>query len=109
MEERGPIYRARRDFRNFARDLHPHPDDESYRYLQAWLGDWLIRGDGVAATAGNYETWLRTCVDIADAVFRQEINLDVDGIHEPSQGAAQCFDRVGYEAVVYQREHPDPS
>lgn len=124
MERGGSsIANARRSFEYFARNLQTDPHDVEFNYLQEWLGQWLEHGDGPAATGGNYETWLRVCIDIADAVMRHELSLNyagteeagyadarerrIEGLHEPGYTGAYFLDRAGYEAEVYQREHPE--
>jgi hypothetical protein len=111
---------------------------EDFTHLQDYLAVWLEAGDegeAVRYTGRNYETWLRTIVHIADAVFRDPSLLDfggtpppdaetaavqsteemyavppyerrVVGIRDPSRNSSLVFDRYYYEHVAYRHAHP---
>ena len=125
MESAGPIAEARADFAQFVgqydtRQYYIRPDTEELDYLQEYLDGWLEDGDAVAVTGRSFETYLRACIDIADAVFRDTLSLDYKGspgakykdayprrvsaIHEPGLGANRFTERAHYEIVAYRKE-----
>jgi hypothetical protein len=89
---------------------------ERFRYLGNWIKEWLRFGDGVEFTGRNYETYLRVCLDIADAALCGQVDfsrlartanlppVQIDGIdnpHDPTDYA----DRAIYEVAVTRWEH----
>src|SRR5256885_2917934 len=124
MEKGGPIARARKGFQQFVREF----DDTfarhggEFEYLQDWLYAWLQAGNGIEWTGRSYETYLRTCLDIADAAFRGQINYDyrgsakenyrdarprrIEAIHNPDNSdEAYYADRATYEQLATELEY----
>lgn len=120
MERDGPIADARQNFQDFVQwqDLSIR-DTKIHRYAQEWLYDWIHNGDGVAQTGRSYETYLRVCLDIADATMRGEIDYgyrghidphyseefyrrerEVVAIHNPDSPSADYAERTTYEGAI---------
>lgn len=125
MEQTGPIARARGDFQTFVHGFDTYqlansdvPEDErTIRYLGFFLRSWLEEGHGLRMTGGNYESYLRVSLDIADAVMQGNIDFNyngsserepyerqIDGIHNPGdEHVAEYADRMLYEQLAHDR------
>ncbi|MEC3976225.1 hypothetical protein [Amycolatopsis sp. H20-H5] len=123
MEEKNPIAFARDNFAGFVCRLELSGYDEGTdSYLQEYLTGWLEEGNGIELTGGNYETYLRVALDIADAAMCGAINFDYQGtkdyafkdayprrvvaIHQPNAPSSHYADRQEYEVIAYRRAHP---
>jgi hypothetical protein len=117
MEKNGTIRWARDSFQDHVQELDTRSagieGDETC--LQTYLGDWLYGGCAVEYTGGNYETYLRVALDIADATMRGEIDYSYTGkngyprtvtsIHQEGATYSDIFSRTTYEVIEYQRRH----
>lgn len=65
-------------FFEFTGHLDTSRDWDNFSHLQDYLCVWLEEPEagGVEYTGRNYETWLRTALHIADAVFKNPSLLD---------------------------------
>jgi hypothetical protein len=69
---------AQKNFEDFVQTSEI-PDADRNDYLDHWLTDWLEYGHGVEHTGRHYETYLRTCLHIADMALRGRVNIDYRG------------------------------
>ena len=90
---------------------------EPERYLGHWFVDWLKNGNGIEFTGRNYETYLRVCLHVADAVLRSDIRLqsvnsdledcyprEIVGIDDPGE-PSHYDDRLLFDVSVTRWEH----
>jgi hypothetical protein len=104
----------------FTRFVMDQPcEDGAQVYLADLAKDWLEQGDAVETTGGNYTTYLRTCLFVADLAMKDEhalkfapFNPDEEddkyrqlvGIINPQNPhSALAFDQEYYEAWAFHR------
>lgn len=122
MEGFGPIADARESFVQFVMSNRPEERDADRNpaekpYLQTYIMDWLLSGEGVKATRKSYETYLRVLFNIGDLVFRgphlhhigappevAAVRPDLAGLHEPGYEDSVFLERETYEMAVFQYE-----
>jgi hypothetical protein len=127
-------------FFEFVKNYDTTAYQSDFTHLQDYLAAWLESGDtgnAIRYTGRNYETWLRTIIHIADAVFSDPSILNFNGalrtdaeveaatstedmyavqpyerrivgIRDPGRNSSLVFDRHYYEYVAYEQERPRP-
>lgn len=116
------------ELRRSAQEYAEDPDMEteppypvaSSAYLQVYLDAWLAVGGGVEWSGGDYTTWLRTVVNVADAVMQQSVSCNfigtpdrhysdgyarpIIGVHHPRGDGHDYLDPDRYAVAAYRWE-----
>jgi hypothetical protein len=115
---------GRTSFERFVKRTYTEPAEnrrgERHRYLGGWLSLWRDFGDGVEYSGRHFETWLRLCLEIADAAMQGQISFNyrgtpeedyqdkfarqIDGI-DNRENPTYYDDRTRYEIAVTRWEH----
>ncbi|WP_163513555.1 hypothetical protein [Fodinicola acaciae] len=121
-------------FQDFVAPYDTRSRQDDYTLLQDYLVDWLEAGSAVEYSGGNYETFLKVALHVADAVMKDPSILDyhppspgpypdtpeeqaaweaarapisrpIEGILDPTKHSYDAFDRQCYEVVAFRRSN----
>jgi hypothetical protein len=82
MYKEGPIAEASRALESHAQRVRTVAPEEDDAYLGDFLKSWLQNGSGIEETGGEYETYLRVVLNLADQALRGELDVNYRGTPE---------------------------